>query len=150
MSRIASATEALRCFREIDRGDVELEKLRFPLEVEHCVAWTSGPRAFLLYCDQPSARPRGIVFRRNTGAVPDVPAMCEWCYAVRAHGAVKLLSVSTDERHFVGLWLCNDLGCIERQRSAPGTDDLRESGDLEQRQRRIVRRISSFIARRLS
>jgi hypothetical protein len=148
MSWLASPAEALRCFREIDRPEVDLDKLRFPLQLEHYLAWTSGPRAFLLFAED-DRPPLGIVFHRSTAAMPDVAAMCEWCHAVRAHGAVKLLSVSTDARHHVGLWLCADLGCIERTRALPAADDLREHPDAEERIRRILRRIASFAARRL-
>jgi hypothetical protein len=150
VSELATATEALRCFRPIDRDDVEgLEKLPFPLRVDDCYAWTSGPRSYLVFCASPEEPARGIVFHRSTQALPDVASMCEWCHVVRAHGGVKLLSAYTDARHSVGLWLCSDLGCLRRARELPGPDDIRESGDTDDRIRRIVRRIADFAARRL-
>ena len=75
--------------------------------------------------------------------------MCEWCHAVRGHGGVKLLSVRTDDRRRVGLYLCSDLGCVARARQLPGPDDLPEGLDGDERARRIVRRIADFAARRL-
>ena len=80
---------------------------------------------------------------------PDVAAMCEWCHAVRGNGGVKLLSVSTDDRHRVGLYLCSDLGCVARSRQTPGPDDVPDRLDGSERARRTVRRISEFASRRL-
>ena len=147
---VASEDELLGCFREIDRPDVELSPaVVLPLRVDDAVAWAVGPRAFLVFRDRAGARPRGIVFHRNSGSLPDVAAMCEWCHAVRGHGAVKLLSVRTDDRRRVGLYLCSDLGCVARARQLPGPDDLPEPLDGAERARRTVRRIADFAARRL-
>jgi hypothetical protein len=115
MSAVTSETELLRCFREIDRSEVELSaELAFPLELDEVLAWSVGPRAFLVFRDKPGAPLRGIVFHRSSGAMPDVAAMCEWCHAVRPNGGVKLLSVKSSERRHVGLYLCSDLGCVSR------------------------------------
>ena len=150
MHIVTTEDELLRCFREIDRSEVELSPdLALPLAVDDVVAWAVGPRAFLVFRDRPGARPRGIVFHRNAGSVPDVAAMCEWCHAVRGHGGVKLLSVRTDERHRVGLYLCSDLGCVARARQTPGPDDVPERLDGGERARRAVRRIAEFASRRL-
>jgi len=150
MDSITSADELVRCFRDGDRDDVELPSdLAFPLAVDDAVAWAVGPRAFLLFRDRPGARVRGIVFHRNSGAMPDVAAMCEWCHAVRAHGGVKLLSVRSGERRRVGLYLCSDLGCVARARQLPGPDDVPEGLDGAERARRAVQRIAEFAARRL-
>ena len=150
MHTVSTEDELLRCFREIDRSEVELSPdLALPLAVDDVVAWAVGPRAFLVFRDRPGARPRGIVFHRNSGSVPDVAAMCEWCHAVRGHGGVKLLSVSTDERHRVGLYLCSDLGCVARARQTPGPDDVPDRLDGNERARRTVRRIAEFASRRL-
>jgi hypothetical protein len=131
METVASEVELLHCFREIDRAEVLLApELVLPLAVEGAVAWTVGPRAFLLFCDRPGRAPRGIVFHRNSGTVPDVAAMCEWCHAVRIHGGVKLMTVCSDERHRLGLYLCSDLACV----GGAG---------------RALQRIADFAARRL-
>jgi hypothetical protein len=150
MSTALSEAELVACFREIDRGDVELPpELAFPLALDEVIAWAVGPRAFLVFRDRPGARPRGIVFHRNAGAIPDVAAMCDWCHAVRANGAVKLLSVRSDERHRLGLYLCSDLACVARSRETPSPDDVPERLSAEDRARRTLRRISEFASRRL-
>jgi hypothetical protein len=118
MSVVASAEELLRCFREIDRGHVELPPgLSFPLDVPALFSWALGPRAYLVFRERPTAAARGIVFQRNGGTSPDVAAMCEWCHAVRAHGGVKLLTAEADPRRRVGLYLCADLACSESART---------------------------------
>jgi hypothetical protein len=150
MSTVTSESELRLCFREIDRGEVELPAdLVFPFELDDVLAWALGPRAFLLFRDRPDARPRGIVFHRNPGAMPDVVALCEWCHAVRGNGAVKLMSVSTDDRRRIGLYLCSDLSCVSRAGELPGPDDLAERLDSQERKRRTLRRISEFASRRL-
>ncbi len=147
---VNSEDELVRCFREIDRAHVELSAdVAFPLRVDDAFAWTFGPRAFLLFRDRPEAPLRGIVFHRNAGAMPDVAAMCEWCHAVRAHGGVKLLSVASDDRRRLGLYLCSDLGCVARARELPSPDDVPERLDGAERSRRTLRRISEFASRRL-
>ena len=150
MNLVASETELRQCFRDIDRDDVELsDDLRFPLAIDDAVAWAIGPRAYLVFRDRPDARPRGLVFHRNSGSMPDVAAMCEWCHAVRGHGAVKLMSVCAGDRRRLGLYLCSDLGCVARVREMPSPDDLRERFDADERSRRTLRRIADFAARRL-
>jgi FBP C-terminal treble-clef zinc-finger len=150
MNAVMSESEVLRSFREIDRAEVELSPdLVFPLVVEEAVAWAVGPRAFLVFRDKPEAPPRGIVFHRNSGAMPDVVAMCEWCHAVRGHGRVKLLSVQTGDRRRIGLYLCSDLSCVVRTRETPGIDDVPERLDRPERTRRTLRRIADFAARRV-
>ncbi len=150
MSLVTSETELLRCFRDIDRDDVELgPELAFPLRVDDAVAWAVGPRAYLVFRDRPDGPARGIVFHRNPGAQPDVAAMCEWCHAVRGHGGVKLMSAWAGARRRVGLYLCADLGCVGRAREMPAPDDLPERLDGAERARRALRRISEFAARRL-
>lgn len=150
MDMVATESELLRCFREIDRDQVELgPELSFPLPVKDALAWAVGPRAFLVFRDRPGARPRGVVFHRNTGALPDVAAMCEWCHAVRGNGAVKLMSVRSDERRRLGLYLCSDLACVARARELPRPDDLPERLERAERARRALGRIVEFAARRL-
>ncbi len=150
MTTIGSEVELKACFRAIDRDEVELApELAFPLVLDGVRAWAVGPRAFLLFRDRPGARPRGIVFHRNSGAMPDAVAMCEWCHAVRGHGGVKLMSVAADERRRVGLYLCADLACVSRAHEAPSPDDLREGLDADERAERALRRIVEFASRRL-
>lgn len=150
MKEITSEAELQRCFREIDRDEVEQpDKVRFPLVVNDSYAWSSGNRVFLLFRDRAAALPKGLVFHRNTGAVPDVPAMCEWCHVVRGHGEVKLLSVAMDDRRRLGMYLCHDLRCIEKARELPGTNDFHEGLDVDARVKKIVERIALFASRRL-
>jgi hypothetical protein len=119
MTTAISEPELLRCFREVDRDDVELAPdLAFPLALDEALAWSVGPRAFIIFRDRLGARPRGIVFHRNSGTLPDAAAMCEWCRAVRGNGGVKLMSVRAGERRRLGLYLCSDLGCVARARGA--------------------------------
>jgi len=149
MSVVRSESHLLRCFRAIDRAEVETPKVAFPIEVNDVFTWSDGPRSFLLFCAKPDDEPRGIVFHRSTGATPDVAAMCEWCHAVRAYGGVKLLSVSTDERHRIGLYLCSGLACMERARQTPGPDDIVDGATTEQRASRTLARIARFVSGRL-
>ena len=148
MTEIASEAELLQCFRAVDRGEVE-PPARLPSEITDCFAWTFGPRAFLLFRDRSTALPKGLVFHRNNGAVPDVPAMCEWCHVVRGHGEVKLLSVAIDDRRRVGLYLCHDLSCVQKARELPGPDDLNVGLASDVRIRKIMQRIGTFASRRL-
>jgi hypothetical protein len=135
-----------RCFREIDRDEVELTSdFVFPCVIDDARAWTAGPRAFLVFRDR--GRMRGIVFHRNPGALPDAVAMCEWCHAVRGHGGVKLLSVRTDDRRRVGLYLCADLGCVTVQPRGP--DDIPDGLGGRERARRALARAADLAARRL-
>ena len=114
-----------------------------------------GPRAFLVFADPSTAKagatplPRGIVFHRNSGGLPDAAAMCEWCHVVRTGGRVKLMSACASEHRRVGLYLCADLGCVTRAHETPGVDDLPEGLDGRERARRTLRRISDFASRRL-
>jgi hypothetical protein len=147
---VTSEAELVSCFREIDRDEVELgPELTFPLALDSAVAWAVGPRAFLVFRDRPEAPPRGIVFHRNSGGLPDAAAMCEWCHVVRNSGRVKLMSARASEQRRVGLYLCADLGCVGRAHEPPGIDDLPEGLDGSERARRTLRRISEFASRRL-
>ena len=140
--------ELLSCFREIDRPEVELApELTFPLPVRDALAWTFGPRAYLLLRQRPNARPLGIVFHRNSGGMPDVAAMCEWCHVVRRNGGVKLMSVRADERRRVGIYLCQDVGCLERAYEVPAPEDVNDRVDGDERARRTFRRMADFATR---
>jgi hypothetical protein len=151
MNAVTSETELLRCFREIDRDQVELSSdLAFPLPLEDAIAWAVGPRAFLVFRDRPDApHARGIVFQRNSGNLPDVVAMCEWCHAVRGNGGVKLMSIQSSERRRIGLYLCNDLACVSRAREVPGPDDVPDRLAAADRATRVLARITDFASRRL-
>ena len=148
--KIQSEAELLSCFRELDRADVELAPdLTFPLALDGALAWAVGPRAFLVFRDREQAPPRGIVFHRNSGGLPDAAAMCEWCHAVRANGRVKLMSARASDTRRVGLYLCSDLGCVGRAHDVPGVDDLPEGLDGDERALRTLHRIAEFASRRL-
>jgi hypothetical protein len=146
---IQSPAELLPCFRPIDRAEVEFDGLVFPLQIEMALAWTVGPRAFLVYRDHPTRPPKGIVFHRNPGAAPEAVTMCEWCYSVRGAGGVKLQTAKCDDRRRVGLYLCDDLACIERIAGLPGPDDLRDRRDVPTRVAQALGRIREFATRRL-
>ena len=112
-----SEEELASAFREIDRGEILLApELQFPLSFDEALTWAVGPRVFLVFRDRAGGRPRGVVFYRNSGGLPDAAAMCHWCHVVRGHGAVKLMSVRSDERRRVGLYLCSDLSCAVQGR----------------------------------
>ncbi len=148
MNGLRTTGDVLLCFRDIDRQDVDVQGLAFPLDVDPVATWASGPRAYLLLRDHANRAPKGIVFRRNGGTSPDVATMCQWCHRVRAHGGVKLLSVRSSERRWVGQYLCSDLGCLSSN-AAIEPDDLRESLDVDARARRTLERIRAFAARRI-
>jgi hypothetical protein len=147
MNAVTDQTALLQCFRELDRADVDHEGVAFPIAVDQVTTWANGPRAYLLFRDRPGGPPKGIVFHRNNSAAPTVATMCQWCHRVRGHGGVKLLSVRSSERQWVGQYLCSDLDCLMQE--VPGVDDLRESLDEEARNARTIERIRSFAARRL-
>ena len=150
MSAVPSEAELRLLFRETDRDELELAPdLSFPLTVESARTWSVGPRVFLVFRDRPGARLRGIVFHRNSGALPDVVAMCEWCHAVRGHGRVKLLSCKTDDRRRLGIYLCNDLACVEPSGAPRGPDDIPDGLDGAERARRALARAAELAARRL-
>jgi treble-clef zinc-finger protein len=153
MHELSSEGELLACFREIDRPEVELAPdLAFPLRLDRrtgAFAWAVGPRAYLLFRDAPDRPTRGIVFHRDTGGLPDVVAMCEWCHRVRGHARVKLMSARAGSRRSVGLYLCSDLSCIATAQELPGVDDVPEGLDTDERTRRTIQRIADFATRRL-
>jgi FBP C-terminal treble-clef zinc-finger len=154
MSALTSEAELRLLFRETDRDEVELApELTFPLAVESARTWSVGPRVFLVFRAPADARAgarlRGIVFHRNSGALPDVVAMCEWCHAVRGNGRVKLLSCKTDDRRRLGLYLCSDLACLEPTRDPRGPDDIPDGLDGAERARRALLRAAELAARRL-
>jgi hypothetical protein len=136
MLAVASEAELLGCFRRIDRRDVELAPdLTLPLRVDDVFAWTVGPRAFLLFRDGDDTR--GLVFARTSAMSAGIVAMCRWCHSVRGQGAIKLMSVSIDRRHSVGVYVCSDLGCLARAREFASprgeSQTLRRIRDFAQR-----------------
>ena len=76
MFALKSESDLLGCFRRIDRRAVELAPdMTLPILVHDVVAWSVGPRAFLLFRDAPDAPPRGLVFTRNAGVMSGISAM---------------------------------------------------------------------------
>jgi hypothetical protein len=145
MQAFNSEADLLGAFRELDRNEVELPSdVEFPLHTGDLYTWAIGPRAFLVFREHSDAPPKGIVFHRNSGAMPDVAAMCEWCFSVRGHGAVKLLTAQTDRRRSVGLFLCSDLSCLRKVHEVPGPDDLHERLNAHDRASRTLARIATF------
>jgi hypothetical protein len=150
MDTVLTEPELLGCFREIDRPEVTLApELTFPLPLGDALIWTMGPRVFVVLRQRPNARPLGIVFHRNTGGLPDVAAMCEWCHAVRRNAGVTLMSVRADERRRVGLYLCRDIGCLARAHELPAPEDVNDRVDGDERARRTLRRMLDFATRRV-
>jgi hypothetical protein len=107
---ISTEEELRRCFREIDRSDVEVGDLRLPLRLGRSLVWTFGTRAYLVF-RAPKVSPRGIVFHRE--ATPSAVAMCDWCHTQKGQGRVRLLTARTSDRRTIGLYLCSDLACIQ-------------------------------------
>lgn len=147
MSSVRTEAELLQCFREIDRADVDAHAIVLPPDSAPVVTWSSGTHAYLLLRDRADATPKGIVFHRNNGQAPTVPTMCQWCHRVRSNGGVKLLSVRSSDRRWVGQYLCSDLDCLRDDPAGP--NDLRETLDTEARSARTIERIRSFAARRI-
>jgi hypothetical protein len=107
---ISNEEELRRCFRDLDRDDVETGELKLPIEVGRSLVWTFGTRAYLIF-RTPRMAPRGIVFYRESN--PSAVAMCEWCHVQRGQGNVRLLSVRASDRRSIGLYLCADLRCVQ-------------------------------------
>jgi hypothetical protein len=123
MFALRSESDLVGCFRRIDRREVELAPdMKLPIVVHDVVAWSVGPRAFLLFRDDPDAPPRGLVFTRNAGVMSHLSAMCEWCHVSRGAGAIKLMSVAVTRRRSLGVFVCSDLDCLNRARDLPGRD----------------------------
>jgi hypothetical protein len=150
MSAVTTEAELHLLFRETDRDEVELAPdLALPLTVDSARTWSVGPRVYLVFRERPGARLRGVVFHRNSSALPDAVAMCEWCHAVRGNGRVKLLTCKTDDRRRLGLYLCSDLACVEPSRDQRGPDDIPDGLDSAERARRALSRAAELAARRL-
>jgi hypothetical protein len=138
MVTLATEEELLACFRRIDRSHVELAPdLKLPIRVHDLFAWSVGPRAFLLYRDLGDGATRGLAFQRSPGIANAVAVMCEWCHFSRSAGAIKLMSVAADKKRSLGIYVCNDLGCLRRTR------DLLAPADVD----RTLRRVQDFVAR---
>ena len=153
MIRIASEKELLESFRPLDREEV-LEfpaNLKFPFLLKDYLTWTepSGHRIYLVFNEQDTRRPLGIVFKRGQGAGTAPPQMCEWCHSVRAGDGVGLLTATASSSRRVGLHLCRDLSCKDKVESTPGANDFFESMSSRERIQRIVGRMTEFARRQL-
>jgi hypothetical protein len=150
MTSVETESDLVRCFRDVDRADVELPAdVRLPIFVDPVFTWSFGPRVYLLVRGAAGGLPKGLVFHRNAGASPDVATMCQWCHRVRSRGGVKMLSVRAGSRRWVGQYLCSDLGCLSDDDEAPSVDDLRETTTREARVRRTLARIDELVSGRL-
>jgi hypothetical protein len=152
MYSVETEADLLRCFRQLDRGDVELAPdLELPLTVDGALSWSFGPRVYLLLGGQGGALPRGVVFHRNGGATPSVATMCQWCHRVGDRGRVKLLAVRAGSRRWIGQYLCSELDCLapHDDERLPDVDGLRETTTAEARARRTLARMESFVTGRL-
>lgn len=139
-------------FRAIDQDEVYVPPdLKFPIGVRDYLAWTepSGHRVFLVFVEPYSQEKLGIVFHRTHGTADTPAAMCQWCHAVRAGGAVALLTAAVTKRRRVGLHLCANLNCRENALSTPGIHDFIESISANERVKRILVRMSAFARRNL-
>jgi hypothetical protein len=103
----------------------------------------------LLFNDPKSNTLTGITFRR-THSTADAPAgMCDWCHSVRGGDSVGLMTVQVDKSKTIGLMLCRDLSCREKVTGKPDRNDIRESLSVDQKQRRILERMSEFARKNL-
>ena len=151
MIRIASFEHLLEKFRELDRAEVQIPAaFKFPMALKDYLAWVepSGHRVYLLFEDQSSGEPMGIVFQRNNGAADTPAAMCQWCHTVRPGPAVGLLTAAAGKNHRIGVHLCSTLNCRENK-GKPGIHDMRESLGAHERLHEILERMSSFAHRNL-
>jgi hypothetical protein len=147
MLRIASDTDLMGAFRDIDRREVQIpSSLSFPLAVKSYFAWVepSGHRVYLVFEDPSSGHPLGLVFQRTRGAADTPVAMCQWCHTVRPGPAVSLLTVAVEPNRRIGVHLCSNLNCRENIESGPSIHDIRETVSAHERLLGIVSRMSEF------
>jgi hypothetical protein len=148
MLRITSETELLETFRALDRDEVQTPHgVKYPLAVRDYLAWPepSGHRIFLVFEDQATKQPRGVVFQR-TPAPADTPAsMCQWCHAVRSGSGVGLLTAAAGRNRRIGLHLCSDLNCRDHALGAPGIHDFNEGLSSTEKMQRLLQRMSDFV-----
>jgi len=151
MYSVETESDLVRCFRDVDRAEVELPAdVRMPIAVDPVFSWTFGPRVYLLVRGPSDGLPKGVVFHRNAGPTPDVATMCQWCHRVRNRGGVKLLSVRASRNRWIGQYLCSDLSCLApSEDEIPSVDGLRETSSREARAARTLARIDEFVSGRL-
>jgi hypothetical protein len=146
MIRIPTAEDLYEAFRPLDRDEVIMTGLKFPLGLTDYFTWVepSGFRIYLLFEDPQTGKPKGIAFERTRGVGESVPRMCDWCHSVRGGNTVGLLSAIAAKNRKIGIELCSDLSCREKLRDTPGVSDLRETLTPEQKMRRLLGKMSSF------
>jgi hypothetical protein len=114
--QIESEEELLQAFRLRDRKLVDPPKwLRFPLNVEHYLAWNepASVYAFLVFKKPDWPAPIGLVFKRSyAGDLASAGRMCDWCHSYGASDEIGLMTVAVNPRRTVGMLLCLDLSCV--------------------------------------
>jgi len=152
MIRITSETQLLETFRPIDRGHVQIPAdLKFPFLIRDSVSWveSSGHRTYLIFHDETTQRPLGIVFERAKTTAETPASMCQWCHSVHTGGGVTLLTAAVNRDHRIGAYLCSDLKCQDHVRSTPTVNDLNESLSREERVSRVKQKMIEFARRNL-
>lgn len=116
MFRFATEEELRKTFRPRDRKTLELPVgLRFPLILRASLAWVdpTGVRAHGVFSTPEG--PLGLSFRRDTTSGA---ALCDWCHSYGGQDQVGLVVCERSSKRRVGLWLCRDLGCVQRAEDA--------------------------------
>jgi hypothetical protein len=152
MLRVSSHQDLLDTFRALDRAEVQIpSSFKFPLAVRDYLTWIepSGHRIYLVFEDEVTHRPLGVVFQRTHGHADTPASMCHWCHAVRSGDGVGLLTAAVTSQRRVGVHLCSDLSCRERALSTPGVHDFRESVSGGEKVRQIMARMNDFAKRNL-
>jgi hypothetical protein len=147
MIKIADENQLLSSFRTLDRDEVQIPSgLKFPLAVRDYFKWIepSGHRVYLVFPDQETGTPTGLVFQRTKVSPENPAAMCQWCHAVRSGSGVSLLTVAASRNRRVGVYLCSDLECREHALSTPGIHDFNEGLSGAEKVYRILRRMTDF------
>jgi hypothetical protein len=147
MIKVNSEEELLKSFREIDRDQVQIPPdFKFPLAVRDYLSWVepSGHRVFLIFENQGTGNPMGVVFRRPNGPPLTPASMCQWCHTVRTGNAVTLLTAAMSESRTIGLYLCSRLNCREHTLAPPGAHDFNEGLSAQERINGVVRRMGAF------
>lgn len=147
MIKISSEDDLLSSFRDIDRDEVQLPvDIKFPLAVRDYTSWLepSGHRVYLVFQNQNTGQPMGVVFRRPNGPPMTPASMCQWCHTVRTGNAVTLLTASASSNRTVGLYLCSQLNCREHALASPSVHDFNEGLSGQERINEVVRRMREF------
>lgn len=151
MLRIKGQTELLNLFREIDRPSVVVSpELSFPMVITDYLTWKepSGHRTYLVVEDKVGPHPFGIAFEK-TKSSESVPMMCNWCHGVRPASDVALMTVASDKKTRVGLYVCSDFSCKDNILDKPSIHDMRETLGKQEKLRRLHQKIHSFASKEL-